>query len=49
MFKTNPFLSPSILPTNTKWYDIENKGQGHYPLNDHWKLLYEPLVIHYKY
>ena len=32
MFKTNPFLSPSIMPTNTKWYDIENKGQGHYPL-----------------
>ena len=32
MFKINPFLPPRILPTNTKLYDLETQGQGHYPL-----------------
>ena len=32
MFKINPFLPPTISPTNMKLYDLENQGQGHYPL-----------------
>ena len=32
MFKINPFLPPRISPTNTKLYDLESQGQGHYPL-----------------
>ena len=32
MLKINPFLTPRISPTNTKLYDLENQGQGHYPL-----------------
>ena len=32
MFKINPFLPTRISPTNTKSYDLENQGQGHYPL-----------------
>ena len=32
MFKISPFLPPWISPTNTKSYDLENQGQGHYPL-----------------
>ena len=31
MSKINPFLPPRISPTNTKLYDLENQGQGHYP------------------
>ena len=31
-FKINPFLSLRISPTNTKLYDLENQGQGHYLL-----------------
>ena len=32
MFKINPFVPRRISPTNTKLYDLENQGQGHYPL-----------------
>ena len=32
MFKINPFLPPRISPSNTELYDLENQGQGHYPL-----------------
>ena len=32
MFQINPFLPPRISPTNTKLYDLENQGQGHYQL-----------------
>ena len=32
MFKIDLFLPPRISPTNTKLHDIENQGQGHYPL-----------------
>ena len=32
MFKMNPFLPPRISPMNTKLYDLENQGQGLYPL-----------------
>ena len=32
MFKINPFLPPRISSTNMKLYDLENQGQGHYPL-----------------
>ena len=32
VFKIDPFLPPRISPTNTKFYDLENQSQGHYPL-----------------
>ena len=32
MFKINPLLPPRMSPTDTKIYDLENQGQGHYPL-----------------
>ena len=32
MFKINHLLTPRISQTNTKLYDLENQGQGHYPL-----------------
>ena len=32
MFKINPLLPPRISPTNTQLYDLENQGQGQYPL-----------------
>ena len=32
MLNISPFLPPWISPTNTKSYDLENQGQGQYPL-----------------
>ena len=32
MFKMYLFSPPKISPTNTKLYDLENQGQGYYPL-----------------
>ena len=32
MFKITPFLPPRISPMKTKLYDLDNQGQGHYPL-----------------
>ena len=32
MLKINPFLPPRKLLKNAKLYDLENQGQGHYPL-----------------
>ena len=32
MFKINLSLPSRISPTNTKLYDLENQGQGHYTL-----------------
>ena len=32
MIKLNPFLPRRISSTNTKLYDLEKQGQGHYQL-----------------
>ena len=32
MFKINHFIPPRISPTNTTFYDLDYKGEGHYPL-----------------
>ena len=32
MFKVNSFLPLIISPTNMELHDLENQGQGHYPL-----------------
>ena len=32
IFKSKTFLPPRKSSTHTKLYDLENQGQGHYPL-----------------
>ena len=43
MFKITSFLSPWLLWRNTKLHDLENQGQGYFPLMTLKKLLNEPF------
>ena len=45
ILKINPFLPPIISPTNTKLYDIEIQGQGHYPLITLYLQFYTTLTL----